>query len=240
MLLCLRPSHSLPIFLCSSTLIDAFSHRFVGHNDGDFFVHFLDSPEQALLIIPLFSDIKPKGGGTALCTDGIGLVANRLVRLPHRIVRGLLTILQYDHPQGMTPFLMPRGTPDIPKSDPERRKIWRSWAQDPKSTRDHTFVEATGEVGDVYILHPFMLHSASKNLRRDVRIITNPPVSLNEPFDYSRPKPSLVEQKTLRELGRPEGLPEWHITEPRERIVPERVRVSIECSLLGEPSILKS
>jgi hypothetical protein len=37
------------------------------HNDGDWFTHFLDSPEQALLVIPLFSDIKPKGGGTVIC-----------------------------------------------------------------------------------------------------------------------------------------------------------------------------
>lgn len=29
------------------------------HNDGDFFVHFLDSREQALLVIPLWSDIFP-------------------------------------------------------------------------------------------------------------------------------------------------------------------------------------
>jgi hypothetical protein len=29
------------------------------HNDGDFFVHFLDSREQALLVIPLWSDIVP-------------------------------------------------------------------------------------------------------------------------------------------------------------------------------------
>jgi hypothetical protein len=29
------------------------------HNDGDFFVHFLDSPQQALLVIPLWSDIVP-------------------------------------------------------------------------------------------------------------------------------------------------------------------------------------
>jgi hypothetical protein len=29
------------------------------HNDGDFFVHFLDSKEQALLVIPLWSDIVP-------------------------------------------------------------------------------------------------------------------------------------------------------------------------------------
>lgn len=49
------------------------------HNDGDFFTHFLDSGEQALLVIPLFSDIRSKGGGTVLCTDGIGLVAKHLV-----------------------------------------------------------------------------------------------------------------------------------------------------------------
>lgn len=34
------------------------------HVDGDFFVHYLDSPEQALLVIPLFTDIVPEGGGT--------------------------------------------------------------------------------------------------------------------------------------------------------------------------------
>ena len=134
----------------------------------------------------------------------------------------------------MTPFLMPRDSPDIPKGDPERRKVWYGMARDPAQTRDHTFTEATGETGDVYILHPFMLHSASKNLRRDIRIITNPPVSLNEPFNYNRSDPSeysLVEQKTLRDLGRPEGLPEWKITSPRDRIVPERVKVSVRSAL---------
>jgi hypothetical protein len=49
------------------------------HNDGDFFVHFLDSPEQALLVIPLWSDIEPKGGGTAVCVDGIKYIAKHLV-----------------------------------------------------------------------------------------------------------------------------------------------------------------
>ena len=51
------------------------------HNDGDFFVHFLDSREQALLVIPLWSDIKPKGGGTALCSDGIKHITQHLVFL---------------------------------------------------------------------------------------------------------------------------------------------------------------
>jgi hypothetical protein len=73
-------------------------------------------------------------------------------------------------------------------------------------------------VGDVYFLHPFMLHSASKNLLREVRIITNPPVALKEPFSYNRTdgQYSLVEQKTLRDLGHPEGLRDWKITGPRE------------------------
>jgi len=75
-----------------------------------------------------------------------------------------------------------------------------------------------------------MLHSASRNLLRTLRIITNPPVSLKSPFNYNRANPedySLVEQKTLRDLGKPAGLGNWKIAGPRERIVPkERVEVS--------------
>jgi len=129
---------------------------------------------------------------------------------------------------------MPRGTPDLPKDHPDRRRIWNTWVRDPSLTRDESFCEATGEVGDVYLLHPFMLHSASRNLRRDVRIITNPPVSLKEPFCYDGRAPSLVEQKTLRDLGRPGGMPEWKITAARERLVPDRIRVSFPmCQLVA-------
>jgi hypothetical protein len=100
--------------------------------------------------------------------------------------------------------------------------------RDPQLTRAESFHEASGQAGDVYLLHPFMLHSASRNLLREVRIITNPPVSLKEPFNYNRPdgKYSLVEQKTLKDLGRPEGLPEWKITKEREMLTPARVQVS--------------
>jgi len=50
------------------------------HVDGDFFVHFLDSPEQGLLVIPLFTDIEENAGGTVICTDGLGRIARHLVR----------------------------------------------------------------------------------------------------------------------------------------------------------------
>lgn len=49
------------------------------HVDGDFFTHFLDSPEQALLVIPLFSDIQDRAGGTMVCPDALNFIAQHLV-----------------------------------------------------------------------------------------------------------------------------------------------------------------
>ncbi|KAH8799796.1 hypothetical protein F5884DRAFT_848002 [Xylogone sp. PMI_703] len=178
------------------------------HNDGDFFVHFLDSPEQALLVIPLWSDIDSKGGGTVICADGIKHIAQHL----------------YNHPEGVTPWM--RSVSDPSHTEYEGREYWLDLAQDPSKTRDESFFEATGKVGDVFLLHPFMLHTASKNLLRNIRVITNPPVSLKEPFCYYREDGnySLVEQKTLNDLGKPEGLPGWHITKPRKGWIPRRVK----------------
>ncbi|QRW12996.1 phytanoyl-CoA dioxygenase [Ceratobasidium sp. AG-Ba] len=88
----------------------------------------------------------------------------------------------------------------------------------------NVFTEMTGERGDVILLHPLMLHSASKNHTRAVRLITNPPVSLKEPFNFNRENPadfSLVELKTLKELGvdRYNFVP----SVPRQQIVPKRL-----------------
>jgi len=45
-----------------------------------------------------------------------------------------------------------------------------------KSGGEDSFVELTGDIGDVVLMHPLMLHSASRNNLRIPRIITNPPV----------------------------------------------------------------
>lgn len=63
------------------------------HVDGDFFVHFLDSPEQGLLVIPIFSDIEKGDGGTMIAPEGIGMVARWL----------------RDHPEGVSPRMGPLG-----------------------------------------------------------------------------------------------------------------------------------
>ena len=179
------------------------------HVDGDFFVHFLDSPEQALLVIPIFSDIKPRGGGTYIAPDGIDMIARYLLAHPEGVI-----------PESMTfrPSTCP--TLESAKDDPG------FWSHLEEVKKCQKFVEVTGEVGDVVLLHPLMLHSASKNNLREPRVITNPPVGLREPFNFNRENPeeySLVERKTLRALG-VERLDFKPATE-RRRIVPKRVLI---------------
>jgi len=56
-------------------------------------------------------------------------------------------------------------------------------------------------------------------------IITNPPVSLSAPFQFNRSNPreySLVELKTIQDLGGPEKFKDWKITGEREMFLPER------------------
>ncbi|KAI0916745.1 hypothetical protein AcW1_007889 [Taiwanofungus camphoratus] len=176
------------------------------HVDGDFFVHFLDSPEQALLVIPLYSDIKPRGGGTFVSPDGIDLIANYLAA----------------HPEGV----LPTGLSFTPSTSTaaEHRDDPGYWSHLEAIKRCNRFVEMTGEIGDVVLMHPLMLHSASKNHLREVRIITNPPVSLKEPFDFARDDPdeySLVELKTLKALGVDKL--EFKPTTERRRVTPRRV-----------------
>lgn len=169
-------------------------------------MHYLDSPEQGLLIIPLFSDIPSQGGGTVIYPGGMRIVAKHL----------------YDHPQGVSPRMVPREDPDFKT---EGNLTWFNGLA--SQGADGDYVEACGQTGDVFLLHPLMLHSSTNNAKRSVRIITNPPVSLREPFKFDRDdgQYSLVERATLRMLGKEDGLGGWKITHPREKVVPKRVRI---------------
>jgi hypothetical protein len=61
------------------------------HVDGDWFQHFLDGPEQGLLVLAIWSDIETTGGGTFIACDSIGPVA--------RFLAG--------HPEGVDPYGFP-------------------------------------------------------------------------------------------------------------------------------------
>jgi len=56
------------------------------HKDGDFFRHFLDSPEQGLLTIVLWTDVLSRGGGTFVATDSVGVVARFLAEHPEGVL----------------------------------------------------------------------------------------------------------------------------------------------------------
>jgi len=190
------------------------------HVDGDFFVHYLDSPEQALLVIPLWSDINAGGGGTYICPAAIPTVAKHL----------------YENPDGVSSRMTPRA--QNPNFVPEQGLKWFNDLA--ASMPDEAFVEATGKVGDVYLLHPLMLHSASNNQLRQVRVITNPPVSVKEPFEFDRADGaySAVERKTMKALGK-ERLEGWTVRTTRQQVVPERVRIQQEMKKKEEERLRK-
>ena len=48
----------------------------------------------------------------------------------------------------------------------------------------------------------------------------------------------MVEQKTLRALGKPEGLRGWKATGERKMIVPERVKRQAKMKKIGEPVVV--
>ena len=158
------------------------------HVDGDFFLHFLDSAEQGLLLVILWSDIHPQGGGTFIACDSV----------PH-IARWLAA-----HPEGVEP-----------NGFEAKRQILNC----------HDLRETTGKAGDVFLLHPFTLHTSSYNHRPEARFMTNPSIILREPMRLDRRADgsaySPVEQVTLAALGLEHS--DFKPTMPRRRIVPGRV-----------------
>ena len=161
------------------------------HKDGDFFRHFLDSPEQGLLTIVIWSDIEPQGGGTFAAGDSVAPVARLLAA----------------HPEGV----LPSGAPGA------------SFGSLINQCQD--FVELTGKIGDVVLIHPFLLHASSQNHSGKARFITNPPISLKEPMQFDRADPadfSPVERAVLLGLG--VDRLDFQPAAPRERIVSEGMK----------------
>lgn len=135
------------------------------HKDGNFFRHFLDSPEQGLLTVVVWDDVLPNSGGTYLAPESIPKVARYL----------------YAHPEGLEPGAFGKRIEGC-----------------------EVFVEATGRAGDVYLIHPYMLHSVAPNPSGRPRFITNPPVAFKEPMNFNREDAedfSLVEKVVLNALG---------------------------------------
>jgi hypothetical protein len=120
------------------------------HIDGDWFEHYLDSGDQALVVICLYTDVVDRGGPTLICPAALPAVIKYL----------------HDHPEGG----------------------WDNKAVFSEALKyEEKFVYLTGKAGDVFLAHPFMPHSRSRNHLRNFRAITNPPCTLKEPMNFNRP-----------------------------------------------------
>lgn len=133
------------------------------HWDGIHFRHFLDSPEQGLLCLCIFSDIGPRGGGTVIAEGSHKVVARYLAEQPNGVELGEgIKSVNQSHEwfrkltgQEEGPLSRHQGTARI------------EYFMDQVYVDDHgtnlRVVETTAEAGDVFLCHPFLYHAASQN-----------------------------------------------------------------------------
>ena len=124
------------------------------HVDGIQFHHHVNSPDQGLLPIPIFSDIEPGYGGTALSVGSHKVTAR---------------VLRDAEPHGLSCQELAKAVTAHPRDN---------------------VVEAQGHIGDVALLHPFLLHANGPNCGVAPRIICNPCVRLHEPMRLDRDDPA--------------------------------------------------
>ncbi len=70
------------------------------HIDGNWFRHTLDSPHQGLLVVGLFSDIEPRGGGTIIAQGSHRQTARVLAQHPEGLTHQQLFDLVLTEPLG--------------------------------------------------------------------------------------------------------------------------------------------
>lgn len=160
------------------------------HIDGDWFTHYLDSGEQALEVLILYNDIKPKAGATWIAPDGIKNAVHYL----------------YDHPEGVDEF-----SQDTDGS--------RSVCSIQTCNQFVELTGKAGDVILMHPFMPHSAsknHLRIPRLITNPPVTLKAPFNLNRenPKEYS-----LVEQKILNTLG-VESLSDWKITGVRRRYTP--------------------
>ncbi|KAG5178444.1 hypothetical protein JKP88DRAFT_329822 [Tribonema minus] len=124
------------------------------HVDGAHLNRTPASPEGALILIVMLSDVAERGGGTALAVGS------------HRKAARLLWA--HGGEGGL------RG--------PRLSRLALAELMDEEGALRCPVVETRGKAGDVMLLHPLLLHARSKNLAPSVRVMCNPAVSLRAPM----------------------------------------------------------
>lgn len=172
------------------------------HWDGQHFRHYVDSPEQGLLVLCVFSDIAPQGGGTLVVEGSHQVVAKFLARHPQGMEhKAAIAEVVTTHPYFRSLTATVQAEPAEPGERIER-------FMQPHVDEDGItlrVVETTAHPGDVYLCHPFLFHATSQNHRHVPRFMCNRTAALKDrmrvfgPSDSRRLSP--VEESIRRALG---------------------------------------
>lgn len=163
------------------------------HWDGHHFRHFVDSPDQGLLCLCVFSEIGPRGGGTLLAEGSHRVVARLLDAHPEGIeLVDAITELNQTH--AWFGSLTSQRSPSLDgelageTSGPDRVERFMQ-----STYRDHTgqglrVIELTADPGDVFLCHPFLYHAASQNHSGKPRFLCNRIGTLKTPMRIRKPR----------------------------------------------------
>jgi hypothetical protein len=190
------------------------------HYDGQHFRHYIDSPEQGLLILGFFTETKPMGGGTLIAEGSHHIVAKVLAEHPGGLEHKEAISLAKRHPwlaelSGLSADddgngsisagpLTERSTCEAGGYTSRMNKFMNTTYDDPEGYRLRV-VEATASPGDIYLCHPFLFHSSSQNHAGRPRTICNKTTPLKERMNLNRSNPadySPVEMSIRRAINR--------------------------------------
>ena len=181
------------------------------HWDGQHFRHFVDAPNQGLLLLCVFSDVRPHGGGTVVAEGSHQVVAEFLSSHPEGLELGpAIGLCTRGHPWlaeltgHAEPGADPYATQGAGAAAPGRVARFMEQPHRDAAGRRLRVVETTAAAGDVLLCHPFLFHAASQNHLRVPRFMCNRTTPLRERLNLARSDPadhSPLEESIRRALA---------------------------------------
>jgi hypothetical protein len=195
------------------------------HWDGIHFRHHIDSPEQGLLCLCLFSDVSHQGGGTFVIEGSHKVVAKFLENYPEGLELGEaigkvnrehpyiaeLTGANRRKPASGTDIYADSGDTTEPASELAARERIERFMKREHADADGfklRVIETTGSAGDAILCHPFLYHSSSQNMVGVPRFMCNRTTPLKQRLTLERQNESEyspLETSIRRALGRQES-----------------------------------
>ena len=165
------------------------------HWDGIHFRHSINSPEQGLLMLCIFSSIESHGGATLVAEGSHKIVARFLQAQPEALDLNQAIL----NCKSCSPWLADLTETQMDadtKYDKEDFNMWKNSGDRTKRFMENEFMddygsrllvkEAVGEPGDIYLCHPFLFHAASQNHLHRPRFMCNKTSPLREPMQFLR------------------------------------------------------